>query len=455
MLLIFAVTFIFLVGAMEITDNSYGDFNNGTYSWTFYNTSGFVQLNSSRLDGTFISKIFNTNGLTQWNNISWTTSAVGELPGNQEVETKFTNGNANMTGNVLLMHMDETSGTIVDSSGSGNNGAAYSGVEYGVNGEIGKALKFDKTGTSYVEVPNSNGLNPGTNDFTISVWFKLNSAGSTNGHILYNKENLYEMSAGGGYVTYAWRPHWAWDGGSSFPINVGKWYQAVLVYDHSKQYLYKNGILVYSRSQTGNIGTNSNRFALATRGTSGGGRSAFDGTIDEVAIYNRSLSAQEVLDDYKRGAEKLNLSVRSCNDASCSGESWTNLGNGLISPQNLSETNNQYFQYKYDFSTSDSSYTPELYNVSIDYTLLDVTPPNTTIDAPINNTLTSLQNLNFNFTSIENYPGNFKCSLYLDGILNQTNYSVVNNTLTNFKLLGISGGSHNWSVTCTDRKSVV
>jgi len=55
--------------------------------------------------------------------------------------------------------------------------------------------------------------------------------------------------------------------------------------------------------------------------------------------------------------------------------------------------------YKFDFETDNVSYTPELYNVSLDYTLLDNTPPLITLNSPENNFNTSLTNIYFNFTS--------------------------------------------------------
>lgn len=41
---------------------------------------------------------------------------------------------------------------------------------------------------------------------------------------------------------------------------------------------------------------------------------AFSGLIDELSIWNRTLSADEIKNLYKRGALRLNLSLRSCDD---------------------------------------------------------------------------------------------------------------------------------------------
>lgn len=79
---------------------------------------------------------------------------------------------------------------------------------------------------------------------------------------------------------------------------MGEWYQVAVVYDKSNQYLYKNGSQVYSRAQTGDMGSNTERLAFATRGSSGGGNSPFKGSIDEIRFYNKALSSSEISDLY-------------------------------------------------------------------------------------------------------------------------------------------------------------
>jgi len=193
---------------------------------------------------------------------------------------------------------DETGTTANDYSGYSNNGTMYSSttpynLHTSANCKLGSCASFDGV-DDYVEVPDSASLNPGSDNFTVAVWFKLNSVGALSGSILYNKEITYEASAGGGYFTYAWQPHWSWDGETSFPVNVGEWYQAVVVYDHVNQYVYKNGQLVYSRAQTGNIGTNTTALRIGARGAPGAANSFFPGLIDEIRIYKRALSAAEI-----------------------------------------------------------------------------------------------------------------------------------------------------------------
>ncbi len=76
--------------------------------------------------------------------------------------------------------------------------------------------------------------------------------------------------------------------------------------------------------------------------------------------------------NYTSSPTNLNLTARSCDDAACSGESWIDIID--TSPQELSLTNNQYFQYNFEFTTTESAYTPKLYNVTVDYTVLNLAP---------------------------------------------------------------------------------
>src|SRR5690242_5886953 len=71
---------------------------------------------------------------------------------------------------VALWKMNETSGTtMVDSSGHGHNGTLHH-VALGAAGKFGKAYTFD--GSSYVSVPDSASLDPGSANITISFWLK-------------------------------------------------------------------------------------------------------------------------------------------------------------------------------------------------------------------------------------------------------------------------------------------
>lgn len=76
------------------------------------------------------------------------------------------------------------------------------------------------------------------------------------------------------------------------PLNA--WTHLAFTYDGATEKLYVNGALVTSRAQTGAISTSNG--VLHIGGDSVWGEH-FQGLIDEVRIYNRALTASEILAD--------------------------------------------------------------------------------------------------------------------------------------------------------------
>lgn len=161
-------------------------------------------------------------------------------------------------------------------------------------------LVFDGT-NDLIFTADSTYLNPGSSPFSIELLFNCSNASVGEG-ILYNKENLYEAAIHGGVFQYAWQPHWNWDGDSTFPVSSNTWYHAVVTYDGSYQRMYKNGVEVYNRAQSGNMGTNSVVLSMGARGVDGSGGSGynfFPGQIPVVKAYKAALTAAEVQQNYQ------------------------------------------------------------------------------------------------------------------------------------------------------------
>ncbi len=345
-------------------------FNDGTYSQTNYNsTVNAVVLSAGQSSGAYTSKVYDAGSTAGWDSIEWSKG----LPYGEELSAG--------EGKALLLHLNEASGAIGDASGKGNNGTTYGGITYGVNGKFNTALGFN--GNSGVSINDSDSLSfgDGTNDypFTISAWiYLLNTTGIKS--ILLKDGNAgykeYEFYVSDGHLTaYLFNL-----GGTSYIgkystaiLNPNQWLHVAMTYNGNKS---SSGISLYVEGQKVNDGVSqsgptivamSNTPSNVTVGMRSGLSWYFNGTIDEVTIYNRTLSSAEILEHYKRGALKLNLSVRSCDDSACSGESFVDVTD--ISPQALSVDNNTYFQYNFAFSSENASYSPELYNVTVDYTL--------------------------------------------------------------------------------------
>jgi len=80
----------------------------------------------------------------------------------------------------------------------------------------------------------------------------------------------------------------------------------------------------------------------------------------------------------------------------------------------------------------------------------DTNAPDIDLYYPNNSEYFDENSLVFNFSSKDNLADNLECELLVDNIVNKTNYSVKNNTITNFNVSDISEGLHNWNVNCTD-----
>ena len=70
-----------------------------------------------------------------------------------------------------------------------------------------------------------------------------------------------------------------------------KWHHIAATYDKKEQKLYKDGKLVASKPNTGEMNVNANPVII---GASGGKSRYFNGRIDDVRIYNNALSEDEV-----------------------------------------------------------------------------------------------------------------------------------------------------------------
>jgi hypothetical protein len=196
--------------------------------------------------------------------------------------TPFVNGSRSVTQSLLNL--------------TGNGAINVTNASFDSNAQ----LVFDGTNDT-IFTADSTYLNPGSSDFSIELLFNCSNASVGEG-ILYNKEDLYETAIHSGYFQYAWQPHWAWDGESSFPVSSNTWYHAVVTYDKSYQRMYKNGIEVYNRAQSGNMGTNSVVLSMGARGVDGSGGSGynfFPGQIPVVKVYKKALTANEVATNFQ------------------------------------------------------------------------------------------------------------------------------------------------------------
>ncbi|MEA2003991.1 MAG: LamG-like jellyroll fold domain-containing protein, partial [archaeon] len=219
---------------------------------------------------------------------------------NNEMDLNWTQGD---DGLVLYTPFEEGSGTSAyDASGFGNTGTLQNGPTW-VAGVHGKALEFDGT-DDYVNCGNDPSLNI-TDEITIEGFYKFHSMGCSRYQRFAHDDSFYILPREGRYVLWAIYLEGGGGGyiGQTFALTPETWYHLALVYDSTTHwaYGYVNGAQVFSYEFTGesdyHLRTGSNILLLGGSETG----CAFNGTIDEVRIYNRSLSQQEIIDDYQSG----------------------------------------------------------------------------------------------------------------------------------------------------------
>src|SRR3989339_824367 len=189
-----------------------------------------------------------------------------------------------------------TGTTAADTSGGNNNGILVNSPTW-LNGKVGKALQFDGLNT-YVTISDSNVLDL-TTGISIEAWVKTDVITTDGGptrrvldkgvYVLAASDQAYFKVVIGGAnkgVGKAWTS-----------ADVNSWHHLIGTYDGATVKLYQDGTLAGQTSATGNIDVNGNPLIIGRQGTSPAGR--FDGVIDEVKIYNRALSASEVLEHYQ------------------------------------------------------------------------------------------------------------------------------------------------------------
>jgi len=215
-------------------------------------------------------------------------------------------------GLVLWLSFDEGWGYVAhDWSGLGNDGTGYNGSTQQINwtvGVQGGAWKGDGE-DDYIDCGSDTSLKP-TNAITITAWVKLEDRGdhqfivdySNSGALSYGYRLMYHYDAkdyrfgvGNGttiaFVSTGIMPKW------------GQWEFITAVYDGQYIKFYINGELVAQNEYTGGIDYSGVNPTLQIS------RSNYPvkGIIDEVRIYNRALSDEEIKKIYEATKPKYDI----------------------------------------------------------------------------------------------------------------------------------------------------
>ena len=208
-------------------------------------------------------------------------------------------------GLVGYWNFDDGSGaTAHDTSGNNNNGTITDATWS--TGKVGRGgLQFN--GSAYVTIPRIPVLEFGTGGFSVGAWFR--SSSNIFGHLISSGKVpgspgwclVFGVNGSGLQMRIA-------DGAKQYlsttspAKNDGNWHYAMGIVDRSASllHLYIDGVEITPATSIAGLGSVTDTSTQVDFGALGGANPSqfYTGSLDDVRIYNRALSAQEVLDIY-------------------------------------------------------------------------------------------------------------------------------------------------------------
>jgi len=261
----------------------------------------------------------------------------GVYMGSQEIASTALAGDANLVG---YWRLEGNSTATVGTNGTDSNityGAAY--------GKFGQGALFAQASSSKITIGDVAAYEF-SGDFSISLWFNRSTHATT---------NLRLISKGGdgtndGFAIWSSNTTitTAIDGASAgrslsadvTHLGVGVWQHVVLVRSGTHQYTYLNGVLVNDVTASG--GSTASAAQLLIGNYEDNNALAWNGSLDDVAIFNDVLTSDEIYALYKTGVKKLNGQV--------------NLNPEFITTSMFGDaTNKAYYRFESGALTTDSS----------------------------------------------------------------------------------------------------
>jgi hypothetical protein len=206
-----------------------------------------------------------------------------------------------------------------DFSGNRNNGIIHGNIKSSPDrfGNPCGALQFDGI-SSYIEVPNSTSLETPVSSFTITVWYKFDNIkdntwltvlckGSMNSELPDNPQYRFQVQQNTANVMNSCNPG-VMSGSSTISINTGftkcdasfqnhlfpnnQWAFYALVYNRTTVTAYMNNRKIFEYSYSDPLVKNTSSLYIGMDDP--GNTEYFEGHLDDLYIYNRALSEQEI-----------------------------------------------------------------------------------------------------------------------------------------------------------------
>jgi hypothetical protein len=212
--------------------------------------------------------------------------------------------------NGLVAYYPFNSGSTADLSGNSNNGTNFGATLTTDHlGNPNSAYRFNGNG-QYIEIPHSSTFNFSSNQMSISMWIKVEAFPGSFTSIAVSKQSGSGTTQSGFNVNQGSQTSFglllssggANFGGNTVPSNsttLNTFRHVVFTYDGTTARAYLNGTISQtSSSQTATIGTNTVPLRLGKANWVNINAVDFTGVLDDIAIYNRVLTPQEVSSIY-------------------------------------------------------------------------------------------------------------------------------------------------------------
>ncbi len=285
-------------------------------SFTTYRANETPVTNSAPVINTFIFNATNANNNTRQNLTVYITN-VSDADNNRVQNITDWRRNESSIAFVNMPFENLTSGTttgqIRDYSQYGNNGTLGGGTAGNapvwIAGQVGGAYDFDGL-NDFINISHHGSQNV-KDSFSIEAWFKRDG-GCTGNCLILMKQN----ASTGGEAQLRYDLEWltgngllgmslntgSWGGAvtSTAALSNDVWYHAIATYDGATARLYINGVLNNSAAKTGDV-LQSTGGEIRIGSESAAASEFFNGTIDEVRIYNRTLTAAQINQLYLDG----------------------------------------------------------------------------------------------------------------------------------------------------------
>ena len=181
------------------------------------------------------------------------------------------------------------------------HGTLQNGTTF-ASGRVGQAFSFDGT-DDYVTVPDSTSMDL-TTAFTIGAWIRVSNFTNQHATIIAKGDYTWRLqrSFSGNTLLFG-TGDWSagpWnDLSGNTNVNDGLWHYAAAVFDGATKYLYVDGQLDVSIAWPHSIPIRSDAVWIGANSNIPG--RLWNGLIDEVEIYNRALSLNEIVAIYNAG----------------------------------------------------------------------------------------------------------------------------------------------------------